>query len=293
LWRGFTIDDALNQCFGVSEDPGKGRQMPVHYCSKRLNLQAISSTLATQIPQAVGAGYTYRISNLDKCAVAYFGEGAASEGDFAPAINFAAVLKSQVLFICRNNGFAISTPVREQYKGDGIASRGIAYGLDSIRVDGNDIMAVYKATQLARELCINEQKPVVLELMTYRLGHHSTSDESGRYRQDSERLSWQEEGITASGRFKKYLLNKRLIDADFDKRVKAEAREEILKKIKEVETMAKFASLDHVFTDVYDTIPWHVEEQRRSLQAILKKYPEQYNLSSYESSEEFPTNKIA
>ena len=90
---------------------------------------------------------------------------AASEGDFHAGMNFAAVLKAQTLFICRNNGYAISTPVKDQYAGDGIAIRALAYGMDTIRVDGNDFFASYIATKRAREICVNESKPVCIEYM--------------------------------------------------------------------------------------------------------------------------------
>lgn len=99
------------------------------------------------------------------------------------------MMYSHVLIISlssRNNGFAISTPSTEQYKGDGIASRGIGYGIDTIRVDGNDIWAIYNATKAAREMAIKEQKPVLIEAMTYRIGHHSTSDDSTKYRDRKE-----------------------------------------------------------------------------------------------------------
>ena len=102
----------------------------------------------------------------------YFGEGAASEGDFHPALNFAATLECPVVFFCRNNGFAISTPVEDQYRGDGIVSRGPGYGMASVRVDGNDIFAVHLATKRAREIAAAEHRPVLIEAMTYRQGHH-------------------------------------------------------------------------------------------------------------------------
>ena len=106
----------------------------------------------------------------------YFGEGAASEGDFHSALNFASTLRSQTLFYCRNNGYAISTPVDDQYAGDGIAVRGVSYGMASIRVDGNDIFAVHAATEKARELIVKEKRPVLIEAISYRVGDHSTSD---------------------------------------------------------------------------------------------------------------------
>jgi 2-oxoisovalerate dehydrogenase E1 component alpha subunit len=94
----------------------------------------------TQIPQACGAGYALKMEGKKACAVAYFGDGAASEGDFHAALNMAATTESPVIFFCRNNGYAISTPASEQYRGDGIASRGHGYGIDTIRVDGNDVL---------------------------------------------------------------------------------------------------------------------------------------------------------
>jgi 2-oxoisovalerate dehydrogenase E1 component alpha subunit len=94
----------------------------------------------TQIPQACGAGYALKMEGTKACAVAYFGDGAASEGDFHAALNMAATTESPVIFFCRNNGYAISTPASEQYRGDGIASRGHGYGIDTIRVDGNDVL---------------------------------------------------------------------------------------------------------------------------------------------------------
>jgi 2-oxoisovalerate dehydrogenase E1 component alpha subunit len=165
--------------------------MPVHYGSKRLNFQTISSPLATQIPQAVGSAYAQKLMGVQQCTVCYFGEGAASEGDFHAALNFAATLQTPTIFfwycitvhrqnstaslavellcqtcliflyVCgcsRNNRWAISTPHHEQFRSDGIAGRGVSYGLDTIRVDGNDVFAVYVATQRAREKAINEKK---------------------------------------------------------------------------------------------------------------------------------------
>ncbi len=96
MYRGFTLEEFMNQCFSTSKDYGKGRQMPVHYGSQKLRVQTISSPLATQIPQASGAGYSIRLDKREDVAICYFGEGAASEGDFHSALNFAAVLKSQV-----------------------------------------------------------------------------------------------------------------------------------------------------------------------------------------------------
>lgn len=225
MCRGFTVNDALSQLFryfkfkvvsnscivfvltfflflvSTADDPGKGRQMPISYTKKEIGLQTICTPLTTQLPHAAGCGYAFKLNGEKRASVAFFGEGAASEGDFHAALNFASVLKSQTMFICRNNGYAISTPVKDQYAGDGIAIRGLAYGIDTIRVDGNDFFASYIAAKKAWELCVNESKPVCVEFMTYRMGHHSTSDDSGQYRPPQEMSMWTQPGIDAIGEF--------------------------------------------------------------------------------------------
>ena len=155
------MQSMVDQCFANARDRGKGRQMPVHYGSAEHHYQTISSPLATQIPQAAGAGYGYKLDGLDRVAVCYFGEGAASEGDFHAGLNFGAVMGSQTLFVCRNNQWAISTPTHEQYAGDGIVVRGPAYGMPAFRVDGNDVFAVMETIKLARSMVVESGRPGV------------------------------------------------------------------------------------------------------------------------------------
>lgn len=181
-WRRYPMQSLVDQCFGNERDAGKGRQMPVHYGSAEHFYHTVSSPLGTQIPQAAGAGYRLRLDSPSRIAICYFGEGAASEGDFHAGMNFAAVLGCHTLFLCRNNEWAISTPLSEQYSGDGIVVRGPAYGMAAFRVDGNDVFAMHEAVRQARQMIIGEHRPVLIEAMTYRLGHHSTSDDSYAYR---------------------------------------------------------------------------------------------------------------
>jgi 2-oxoisovalerate dehydrogenase E1 component alpha subunit len=198
MWRGFTLQNFADQLFANVDDLGKGRQMPVHYGSARLHFHTISSPLTTQLPQAAGAAYACKLEGKGRVVACYFGDGAASEGDAHAAMNMAATLGAPVIFVCRNNGYAISTPVKEQYAGDGIAARGLAYGMHTIRVDGNDVWAVHAATAAARDIASGADgsgvcKPVLLEAMSYREGHHSTSDDSTRYRTVEEIKSWREQ----------------------------------------------------------------------------------------------------
>jgi 2-oxoisovalerate dehydrogenase E1 component alpha subunit len=108
------------------------------------------------------------------------------------ALNIAATRDCPVMYFVRNNGYAISTPIRDQFRGDGIASRGYGYGIPAIRVDGNDVLAVYEVTKKVREMILSEQRPVLVEAMSYRQGHHSTSDDSTRYREVSEIKYWKD-----------------------------------------------------------------------------------------------------
>lgn len=163
---------------------------------------------------------------MDRIATTYFGEGAASEGDFHSALNFAATLRSQTLFYCRNNMYAISTPIDDQYAGDGIVVRGVAYGMPSLRVDGNDLFAIYHATQEARKLIIKEKRPVLIEAISYRIGDHSTSDFSQRYRDENEMKKWKDLLSKFSSpieRFEKYLTRRGLITAERTKKLRKEA----------------------------------------------------------------------
>ncbi|XP_055388445.1 2-oxoisovalerate dehydrogenase subunit alpha, mitochondrial-like [Condylostylus longicornis] len=290
LWRGlqnnaFTVTNVLDQLFSTAGDPGKGRQMPISYTNKETGLQTICTPLTTQVPHAAGCGYAFKLNGEKRAAVAFFGEGAASEGDFHAAMNFAAVLKSQTLFVCRNNGYAISTPVKDQYAGDGIAIRGLSYGMDTIRVDGNDFFASYIATKKAWELCVNESKPVCLEFMTYRLGHHSTSDDSAQYRPAQEMSMWTQPGIDAIARLRSFLENNGLWDEAKEEELRKEAKHSMLQEIKQVENRKSVAILPGIFDDVYDVEPWHIKEQREECRQHLKRNSQHYDMTKFQGIE--------
>jgi len=279
LWRGFTVDDFMNQCQSNSLDLGKGRQMPVHYGSRKLNIQTISSPLATQIPQATGSAYIQKMSKSGNCTICYFGEGAASEGDFHAAINFAATLETPNIFFCRNNRYAISTPSSEQYRGDGIAGRGVSYGLKTIRVDGNDVFAVYNATKAARKIAVEDNQPVMIEAMTYRVGHHSTSDDSTRYRTSAEIELWKTKHDPVK-RLNLYMTSKGWWNEELEKSSRTEARKEVLTALTKSETVKK-PHPDECFSDVYDELPKNLIEQRKEMREHLKKYPQMYPIDQH------------
>jgi 2-oxoisovalerate dehydrogenase E1 component alpha subunit len=262
LQRGFTLSSFMNQLFANCKDNGLGRNMPVHYGSKELNIHTISSTLATQIPHAAGAAYALKMQNIQnpatepRVAVCYFGEGAASEGDFHAALNIAATRQVPCIFICRNNGYAISTPTSDQYRGDGIASRGAGYGIATLRVDGNDIFAVRRATSQARRLALQDGgRPVLIEMMAYRVGP-----------------------IT---RLRKWLEGSALWDEAKEKELRSVTRKEVLKAFEEAEKEMK-PSIKNAFDGVWESL---TEEQRghvEELKDILTRYPKEYDLGGFE-----------
>lgn len=277
-FRGFTVEDFMNQLFSNEKDLGKGRQMPVHYGSKALHYLTISSPLATQIPQATGYAYAQKLEGKGQCTICYFGEGAASEGDFHAAINMASVFKVPVIFFCKNNGYAISTSTKRQFAGDGVVSRGIGYGVKSIRVDGNDIFAVMRATEEARILAVEQNEPVLIEAMTYRLGAHSSSDDPSGYRSKKEEDPWRKKDPLS--RMKKWLISQDWWNEDEDNSIYESKRQEVLKEMKEAEKRP-ICQLSEMFTDVYDSMPWHLQEQFNNLEEHVKKYPNQYPKTSW------------
>ena len=272
-YRGFSSEQFMNQLLSNDLDFGKGRQMPIHYGSRELNYMTISSPLATQIPQAAGYAYGQKLSGKDACTICYFGDGAASEGDFHAGLNMAAVSNCPVVFVVRNNGYAISTPTSEQFLGDGIAPRGIGYGIRSIRVDGNDILAVYTASVEARKLALETSSPVIIEAMTYRLGAHSTSDDPSSYRGSDEEQVWHEKDPII--RMKKWLLGKGWWSDQQDYQLKTEYKKEILDALKSQEKRP-CPSLSELITDVYEMPPLHLRQQYKDLLSHIDQYPDHY-----------------
>jgi 2-oxoisovalerate dehydrogenase E1 component alpha subunit len=301
LWRGFTLEQMAHQCFGTNQDLGKGRQMPVHYGSRALHFHTVSSPLGTQLPQAVGVAYKLKLDNKKnndgsadqdqhrRCAVTFFGEGAASTGDFHTACNMAATLETPLLLICRNNGYAISTSTREQYRGDGIISRAPGYGIAAIRVDGNDLLAVHSAIQRARAYAVVNNAPVMVECMTYRQTHHSTSDDSARYRSKDEVHSWTtDDGVDPINRLLNFMIlqkqeqNDALSSQQAEKIVMEEyahlcqeERKKVLQALDKAEHCPK-PGLDTMFEDVYKEKPPSLIRQEQELMEHVNRHPELY-----------------
>jgi 2-oxoisovalerate dehydrogenase E1 component alpha subunit len=274
MWRGFTLEQFTNQCFSNHLDLGKGRQMPVHYGCRALNYHTVSSPLGTQLPQAVGAAYKLKLSGQKNVVACFFGDGCASTTDFHSALNFAATLGAPVLFFCRNNGYAISTPVTDQYAGDGIVSRAPGYGVAAIRVDGNDVFSVHAAVRDAKEYALKHNAPVLIEGMTYRQGHHSTSDDSTRYREASEVRQFARHHDPIR-RLRHFLQRHDWMTPAEEAIIKDEEKIAVLAAMKQAESRPK-PPLSALFDDVYQEKPPSLQEQEAQLLEHLAKYPKEY-----------------
>lgn len=258
FWRGYGISPFVHHMFCNRDDIIKGRQMPNHFGSRDLNVVTVSSSLASKIPQAAGAAYAMKLQKKPSVTVSYFGDGSASEGDFHVGLNFAAVRKAPVIFFCRNNGYAISTPQEDQYAGDGIASRGPGYGIKTVRLDGNDFFAIHEQVSQAREYCLAGNGPVLIEAMTYRMGAHSTSDDPTQYRTDAEVAAW--ERRCPIQRLRAHLNKRKLWSLDQEKELTERVRQELDEAVERARHTPP-PELHSMIEDVYEQVPAELEEQ--------------------------------
>lgn len=274
LYRGISLNEVAHQIHATRLDPNKGHQTPLLFASQAARIQTTSPPLGTQLPHAAGIGYSLRMQGKKNVCLGLFGDGASSEGDAHAGMNFAATRQSQTLFFCRNNGFAISTPSTEQYAGQGVAERGVGYGMPAVRVDGNDPIAVLQATKAARAEVLNRPGPVLVEALTYRRGHHSSSDDSTRYR--SQEVTQHYETVDNSiMRFSKFLQLHGLADMDLE-----EVRRKAAGEVKAAWEEAKgtpLPSWEAMFEDVYDQPTPELLQQKAEFGAHYRKYKKYYD----------------
>jgi len=262
LYRGWSLETVLLYWSGFEE----GARVP-----DGVNDLPICVPVASQLLHAVGIGMAMNIRNDKKVVMTYMGDGATSEGDCHEALNFAAVFKAPVVFVCLNNQFAISVPISKQMKNETIAQRGIAYGMPSIQCDGNDVLAVYQATKEAVERARKGEGPTLIECMTYRYTPHTTADDPKRYRSEEEAQKWVKREPLI--RFKKYLLEKKVMsDADFEA-MEAEIDAQIKTAIVNVEKTIKDPEFNNplkMFDYLYAEMPAFLQEQRDELAEHLE-----------------------
>lgn len=226
LTLGLTPLDILLGALDKAGDPFSGaRQMPFHFTSQKLRMPTPSTSIATQIPHAVGAALASRLRGADAITVTWFGDGATSKGDFHEAISFAAIHKLPVVLLCENNQYAISVPTSLQLPVPSVADRAAGYGVPAERCDGMSVQETYAATRRAVEHARAGDGPSLVEAVVYRLGPHTSHDDDSRYRTRDEVAYW--EAREPIGRLRGELQERGLLDPDADAALQADTRREI------------------------------------------------------------------
>lgn len=266
--RDYPLATMMNQIYSNAEDPIKGRQLPIMYSARDYGFFTISGNLGTQYVQAVGWGMASAIRGDDKIAITWIGDGSTAESDFHSALTFAAVYRAPVILNIVNNQWAISS---FQGIAGGLettfASKGIGYGLPALRVDGNDFLAVWAATQWAEERARTNQGATIIELFTYRGAPHSTSDDPSRYRPGDEHEKWPLGDPIA--RLKQHLIAIGEWSDEQQEEAEKEAVEKVRAAARESEAIGTLGqsrpSVKTMFEEVYATEDWRLIEQRREV----------------------------
>ena len=256
LWRGMPLDAYVAQVFGNAKDRMKGHPAPDHPSCRAANVASVSSVVGAQITHAVGLAWAAKLSKKDVVALAYFGEGATSGGDFHNGMNFAGVLKVPVVLLCRNNGWATSTPSDRQTASSSFFIKGIGYGIPGVRCDGSDIFAVMKVTADAVARASAGRGPTLIEAVTLRLG---MDGDASRRRDPMVRL-------------RHHLELQGLWSDPAEHDLTSRVADEIDALLAAARTTPPPA-LETIFDDVYGELPWHLREQRAALAAGARPTP--------------------
>jgi 2-oxoisovalerate dehydrogenase E1 component alpha subunit len=266
--RDYPLVSLVNQIYSNAADPLKGRQLPIMYSARDYGFYSISGNLGTQFGHAVGWAMASAYKHDNKIAIGYVGDGATAEGDFHSAMTFAAVYHAPVILCVTNNQWAIST-----FQGIAggnettFAARGIGYGLPGLRVDGNDFLAVYAATEWAAERARNNLGATLIEFVTYRVAGHSTSDDPNKYRPADEATVWPLGDPIA--RLKDHLIAIGEWSETKHAELEAELKDLVRLASKEAEAVGTLGqskpSTREMFEDVYKEPDWRLIEQRQQL----------------------------
>jgi pyruvate dehydrogenase E1 component alpha subunit/2-oxoisovalerate dehydrogenase E1 component alpha subunit len=270
LFRGMSIAQYVAQIFGNVHDNSKGRQMPCHPCDRSVNYVPMSSCVASQLPHAMGIAWAMKLSgDQGKVVLGYLGDGGTSTADFHVAMNFAGLHKVPVVFFCQNNQWAISTPGSQQTASETVAQKGLAYGIESLRCDGNDVLAVLCATQYAVDKARRGEGATFIEALTYRVSAHSSSDDPTRYRDESVTMEWRQRRDPLL-RMRTFLVGRGFLseeqDASLCREIETEVREAIA-----AEEGVPPPALDSIVEDVFETVPRHLAEDLERVKQDLRR----------------------
>ena len=266
--RDYPLLDLVNQIFSNAADPLKGRQLPILYSAREYGFYSLSGNVGSRFGHAVGWAMASAYKHDDKIAISYIGDGTTAEGDFHEAMTFAAVYHAPVILCVTNNQWAISS-FQGIAGGDEttFAARAIGYGLPGLRVDGNDFLAVYAATQWAAERARSNQGATLIEYVTYRAAGHSTSDDPTKYRPADEAAHWPLGDPIE--RLKAHLIAIGKWSQERHVALETEMKDAVRAAAKAGEAIGTLGtsspSKREMFEDVYKEADWRIIEQRREL----------------------------
>lgn len=224
--------------------------------------------LATQLPHAAGAAMAEQYKGTNNAVIVYFGDGSTSEGDFHEGMNFASIFKAPVVFFNQNNKYAISVPIEKQMNSRTIAQKAVAYDIPGIRLDGNDIFAVYFETKKALERARNGEGPTLIEAVTWRYGAHTTADDPSKYRDQSLSEQKREEGDPIL-RLERYMKKEDLWDEQWAASVQMEVDDQVEKAVKDMEAFPA-PDVNDLFDHVFEKNPWTIQEQKNKYFDFLR-----------------------
>ncbi len=266
LLRGGSLTTLFAQFFGRYGEPLKGRRLPTLVGDRDLNIVPLTTQVGSYIPHAAGAAWAAKLKGHDTRFLVYFGEGSSSRGEFHSAMNFAGIHKPPIIFMCENNGWAVTTPTDLQTASATFAEKGDAYGVRNLRVDGNDPLAVYAVTREARDLAASEG-PTLIEAVTYRTGFHTSSDNPDLYRDEAEVEAWKAWDPIARTRLYLEGLG-RWSEAD-DEALWQRCREQIQEAVEAAEAMP-LPPPESMFDDIFAEPTRLLDEQKASLLGDLE-----------------------
>ncbi len=218
----------------------------------------IAIPVATQLPHAVGLAYAAQYRGDDAVVMVYFGDGATSEGDFHEAANFAGVWGLPVVFVCQNNQWAISVPLKKQTHSRTLAQKALAYGFPGLQVDGNDVLAVFAASREAVERARAGAGPTLIECVTYRLAMHTTADDPSKYRAEEEVRAWERKDPLS--RFSAYLQKRNLLDDGLEATIDTEIAAAV-RRFEDMPPPDPLVMFDHAYAE----LPAHLVAQRQEV----------------------------
>jgi pyruvate dehydrogenase E1 component alpha subunit len=267
LYRGLPLRTYLAQMLGNSNDVAHGRQSPGQVGSRAIRHLIGSTSVASQMPHATGMAWAARMRGEQTVVVCFVGDGGTSEDDFQSGLNFAAVFKAPVVFVCQNNQWAISTPLSTQTASRTIAIKGLAFGVPSLRVDGNDVLALYATIKGSVDQARAGNGPTFIEALTYRMGPHGATDDPSRYRDPAETAAWERKDPLL--RFGIWLDAQKILSAEAQVATRLRIDGEIRAAISAEEAVGP-PSLSSLFDEVLAEPTWLITEQKAEFLRIRK-----------------------